>query len=329
VRRGTGLVVVLVVLAAAVLLSIAVGARAIPLDRTWQLIWHPDGSDDAIVIHTLRLPRTVLGLLVGSALGVAGALMQGLTRNPLADPGLLGVNAGASAAVVTATAALGLASPLTYVWFAFVGAGLASVIVYLVGAAGRGGATPVRLALAGTAVSFALLAYVQAMLALSPRALDQFRFWSVGALAGHETSLNLEIAPFIVGGLLLAMALGRSLNALGLGDEQGRALGAHPGRVRAAGAVAITLLCGAATAAAGPIAFVGLAVPHLARAVTGPDQRWVLPYSALIAPALVLGADVLGRVVQRPGELDVGIVCAVLGGSVFVAIVRRGRIAKL
>jgi iron complex transport system permease protein len=329
VRRATGLLLILAALAIVLVLSVSVGSRPIPLDRVWSLVWHPDGSDDAIIVHDLRIPRTILGLLVGGALGVAGALMQALTRNPLADPGLLGVNAGAAAAVVTATALLGTADPLTYVWFAFAGAAAAAVAVYGIGATGRSGATPVRLALAGTAVTFALLAYVQGLTLVDRDTLDQYRFWQVGALAGHPASLNWQIAPFIVAGVVLALALARSLNAVALGDDAGRALGASPARTRALGAVAVTLLCGAATAAAGPIAFVGLAVAHAARALTGPDQRWVLPFSALLAPVMVLGADVLGRVVIRPGELEVGIVSAVVGGPLFVAIVRRRRIAQL
>ena len=186
-----------------------------------------------------------------------------------------------------------------------------------------------RLALAGTAISFALIAYVQGLTILDRETLDQFRFWQVGALAGHAPSLNWQMAPFVAAGLLLAFLLGRSLNAIGLGDEAGRALGARPARTRVLGAVAITLLCGAATAAAGPIVFIGLTVPHVARAITGPDQRWVLPYSALLAPVMLLGADVVGRVVNRPGELEVGIVSALIGGPVFIAIVRRRRIAQL
>jgi iron complex transport system permease protein len=328
-RRAAGLALIVAGLALVLLLSISVGARPIPIDRVWDLVWHPDGSDDAIIVHDLRIPRTILGVVIGAALGVGGALMQALTRNPLADPGLLGVNAGASAAVVTATAVLGLVSPLVYVWFAFLGAGLASVVVYGVGAAGRSGATPVRLALAGTAVSFALLAYVQGLTLIDRETLDQYRFWQVGALAGHPPSLTGQIAPFIALGLLLALALARPLNAIGLGDEVGKALGASLARTRILGAVAITLLCGAATAAAGPIAFVGLTVPHVARAITGPDQRWVLPYSALLAPVMLLGSDVVGRVVNRPGELEVGIVSALIGGPVFIAIVRRRRIPQL
>ena len=328
-RRAGGLALIVAGLGLVLLLSISVGARPIAVDRVWDLVWSPDDSDESIIVHDLRIPRTILGLVVGAALGVGGALMQAVTRNPLADPGLLGVNAGAAAAVVTATAFIGVVSPLVYVWFAFLGAGVASVFVYGVGAAGRSGATPVRLALAGTAVSFALLAYVQGLTLIDRETLDQYRFWQVGALAGHPPSLSAQVAPFIAVGLLLALALGRPLNAIGLGDEAGRALGASPARTRILGAVAITLLCGAATAAAGPIAFIGLTVPHVARAITGPDQRWVLPYSALLAPVMLLGTDVVGRVVNRPGELEVGIVSALIGGPVFIAIVRRRRIAQL
>lgn len=328
-QRLVGLAALGAALAAAVVLSVAVGARSIPLDRVWDLVWHGDGSEEAAIVHDLRLPRTVLGLLVGAALGAAGAVMQGVTRNPLADPGLLGISAGAAAAVVTATAVLGVTEPLQYVWFAFAGAAIGAVVVYGVGSGGRGGATPVRLALAGMAVSFTLIAYVQGMTLLDPETLDRFRFWQLGNLAGHPAALNLQIAPFVVLGALLALLLGRSLNAIGLGEEAGRAVGAHPGRTRALGALSVTLLCGAATAAAGPIVFLGLAVPHAARAIAGPDHRWVIVYSLLLGPIALLGADVIGRLVERPGELEVGIVTAVAGAPAFIAIVRRRRIAHL
>lgn len=327
--RAAGLVLLLAVLAVVLLLSVAVGAKSIPLDRVWDLLLHPDGSDDAVIVHDLRIPRTLLGVVVGVALGLSGALMQALTRNPLADPGLLGVNAGAAAAVVVAMALLSTTSPMVYVWFAFLGAGLASVVVYGIGARGRSGATPVRLALAGTAVTFALLSFVQGVTILKPDVFDQYRFWSVGALGGHDAALTGQMAPFVVVGSVLALALARPLNALALGDEVGRALGAGLARTRVLGAVAITLLAGAATAAAGPIAFVGLTVPHVARALTGPDQRWVLPYSMVLAPILLVGADVVGRVVSRPGELQVSLVTAFIGAPVFIAIVRRRRISQL
>jgi iron complex transport system permease protein len=327
--RALGLLVALGALAFVLLLSVSVGARPIALDRVWGLLVRPDGSDDAIVVHDLRIPRTILGLLVGSALGVAGALMQALTRNPLADPGLLGVNAGAAAAIVLGMAVLGVTDATAYVWLGFVGAAAAAVLVYALGAQGRSGATPVRLALAGTAVTAALTALVNGVTLLDTTVLERYRFWLVGALSGHDASVVWQIAPFLVAGLTLAVLLSRPLNALALGEDAGRALGAHVGRTRGLGALAVTLLCGAATAAAGPITFIGLTVPHVARALCGPDQRWVLPYSAVLAPTLLLAADVLGRVVGRPGEVQVGIVTAVVGGPVFIALIRRGRIAQL
>ncbi len=327
--RALGLLGALAALVVVTFLSIGVGSRTIPLGEVWSLTLQPDGSQNAIIVHELRIPRTLLGLLVGVALGLAGGLMQGLTRNPLADPGILGVNAGAAVAVVVGISVFGHVAPAAQVWFAFLGAGVATVVVYGVASRGRSGATPVRLALAGIALTFALYAVVQGLTTLQPQVFDEYRFWVVGSLAGHDAALAGQIAPFVAVGVLLALALARPLNALALGDDVGRALGAHTGRTRILGALAIMLLCGTATAAAGPIAFVGLAVPHVARAICGPDQRWVLPYSMVLAPVLLLAADVLGRIVTRPGELQVSIVTALIGAPVFIAIVRRRRIAQL
>jgi iron complex transport system permease protein len=265
---------------------------------------------------------------VGAAIGVAGALMQALTRNPLADPGLLGVNAGASAAVVIALS-LGLAGAASSVWFAFVGAAAAAVAVYAIGTAGRGGATPVRLALAGTAITAALTAVIYGVAMTDQKLLQQYNFWSVGALGGRGRTQLEAVAPFIVAGMALALALARALNALALGDDSARALGTSVGRTRIGGAVAVTVLCGAATAAAGPMYFLGLTVPHAARALCGPDQRWVFAYSALLGAALLLFADVAGRVLVRPGELQAGVMMAVIGTPLFIALVRRKRIAQL
>ena len=324
--RGAGLVPALAALGVAVLLSLSVGTRSIPLSEVVDAIRSGGDSQNAAIVLDLRLPRTLLGLAVGVALGVGGALMQALTRNPLADPGLLGVNAGAAAAVVIAIAALGVTGTLAYVWFAFLGAAFASVAVYLIGSAGRGGATPVRLALAGTALSAALIALVYAVVLTDQRLLQSYNQWSVGAVSGRGTEELRAVVPFIVGGLLIAFALARTLNALALGDDSARALGAHVGRTRIA---AITLLCGAATAGAGPVYFLGLTVPHMTRAIVGPDQRWMLVYSAVLGPVLLLAADVLGRVIARPGEVQVGIVLAFVGAPVFIALVRRRRIAAL
>jgi iron complex transport system permease protein len=329
VPRPAGLPVAAVGLGAAVLLSLTVGAKAIPLGDVAAALAGDDGSDSAAIVRELRLPRTLVGLAVGVGLGLAGALMQALTRNPLGDPGILGVEAGAAAAIVAAIAALGLKAPGTYVWFSFAGAAAASVAVYALGAGGRSAATPVRLALAGTAVTAALTAFTNAVVLLDPQAFDEFRHWAVGSLAGRDLEIVAEVGPFLAAGTVLALALARPLNALALGDESGRALGTRVGRTRAVGALAITLLCGGATAVAGPIVFVGLMVPHIARAIAGPDQRWVLTYSALLAPALLLTADVVGRVVVAPAELEVGIVTALIGAPVFIALVRRKRIARL
>jgi iron complex transport system permease protein len=329
VLRGGGLVAIALLLALVTLLSIAVGSKPIPLDRVLELLRHPDGSDDWLIIRGLRIPRTLLGLAVGAALGVAGALMQALTRNPLADPGLLGVNAGASAAVVAAISLLGITSAAGYVWFALAGAGIAAVVVYILGAGGRASASPVRLALAGTAVSAVLGAFVSGIVLTDRTAFDGFRFWSVGALAGRDLTVLAQTGPFLAVGVLISLGLARSLNALAMGDDAGRALGAHLGRTRVLSVLAVTLLCGAATAAAGPIGFIGLTVPHIARALTGPDQRWVMPYCLLLAPTLLLAADVVGRVIARPGEIEVGIVTAFLGAPVFIWVVRRNRVAQL
>ncbi len=327
--RTTGLLVAVGVLVLIVLLSVAVGSKPIPLGTVLHELFRYDGSDDGVVIRSLRIPRTLLGLAVGAALGLAGALMQALTRNPLADPGLLGINAGAAAAVVTAIGVLHLENPSAYVWFALVGAGIAAVLVYLLGSRGHSAATPVRLALAGAAISAVLGAFISGLVLLDQNTLNDFRFWSIGALAGRNLSVFWQTGPFLLAGALIALGLARPLNALALGEDTGRALGAHLGRTRALGVIAITLLCGAATAAVGPIGFIGLTVPHVARGITGPDQRWVLPYSMVLAPILLLSADIVGRVIARPGEIEVGIVTAFLGAPVFILLARRRRITAL
>lgn len=326
--RSAGLAIAFGLLAFAALLSLAVGARSIPLADVLDALLHSGSSQEEAIIRDLRVPRTLLGIVVGAALGVAGALMQALTRNPLADPGLLGVNAGASAAVVIALS-LGLAGAASSVWFAFIGAAVAAVAVYMIGTAGRGGATPVRLALAGTAITAALTALIYGVALTDIKLLQQYNFWSVGALGGRGRTQLDAVVPFIAIGLFIALALARSLNALALGDDSARALGAKVGRTRIGGAIAVTLLCGAATAAAGPMYFLGLTVPHAARALCGPDQRWILAYSAVLGGALILFADVIGRVIVRPGEMPAGVMMSVVGTPLFIALVRRKRIAQL
>jgi iron complex transport system permease protein len=328
-RRAAGLVLALAVLAVVAACSIAFGAKAIPFGTVWQALVDGNGTTDHQIVRDLRVPRTLLGLGVGAALGVAGAVMQGVTRNPLADPGLLGVDAGAALAVVAGIHTFGVTSLTGYVWFAFVGAGLASVVVYLLGSVGRGGATPVKLALAGAALTALLTSLTSSILLLDVQTLDVFRFWAAGSLAGRDADVLGQVAPFLIAGGVLALASSRALNTLSLGDDVARSLGQRVLLTRGLSALAIVLLCGAATAAAGPIGFVGLTVPHVARAICGPDYRWILPWSMVLAPTLLLAADVVGRLIARPGEVQVGIVTAFLGAPFFIALVRRRKLADL
>ncbi|MEV7548731.1 iron chelate uptake ABC transporter family permease subunit [Amycolatopsis sp. NPDC089917] len=327
--RGMGLLVGLALIGIMVIVSVAVGAKHLPVGVVWDALFHFDGSYDANLVWDQRIPRTLLGVVVGAALGTAGALMQAVTRNPLADPGLLGVESGASAAVVVAIAIFGVGTLSGYVWFALAGAAIASVVVYLLGSTGKGRANPVRLALAGTVVTAVLTGVISAFTTMNARTTQSMRFWTIGSLINRGYDVLWDVLPFLVVGAVISLLLTRSLNALALGDQVGRALGAHLGRTRLLSVLAIVLLCGGATAAAGPIGFVGLAIPHAVRAVVGPDYRWVVPYSMVSAPLLVLGADVLGRVVLPTGELEAGVVTAVIGAPVFIHLVRRKRLGEL
>ncbi|HEY8523811.1 MAG TPA: iron chelate uptake ABC transporter family permease subunit [Acidimicrobiales bacterium] len=327
--RAGGLVVALAVLVLVAGCSLAFGSKPIPLRTVIEALFDFDGSNDHLIVRSLRGPRTIVGLSVGAALGLSGALMQGLTRNPLADPGILGITPGAALAVVIAIRWVGIGSVTGYMWFALVGAALASLVVYVLGSLGRGGATPVKLALAGAALSAMFAALTQAILLTDIATLDQFRFWIVGSLAGRDGAIAAQVAPFLIVGAIVALGSCRALNTLALGDDVARSLGQRVGVTRVVVATALVLLCGGATAAAGPIVFVGLTVPHVARAICGPDYRWILPWSAVLAPILLVGSDVVGRVVARPGELQVGIVTALLGAPFFIALVRRRRLASL
>ena len=327
--RLLGLLLLLVLVGVAATLSIAVGSRSIGLGAVWQALTDPGvPTEETVIVRELRVPRTALGLMVGMALGIAGALAQGHTRNPLGDPGLLGITSGASLGVVLAIYLLGVGTPAGYVWFAFAGALLGTVLVFALGSAGRGGASPVTLALAGAALSALFYALVRAVLVSDTDSLDAFRFWVVGALAGRGADIAWQVAPFIAVGLLLALANAPALDLLGLGEDVARGLGQRVWLARAVGLAAVTLLCGAATAACGPIAFVGLVGPHVVRAFTGPSHRWLVPCSGLLGAVLLLLADVVGRIVVRPGELQVGIVLALVGAPFFIALIRRRRLAS-
>nr|WP_243399636.1 iron chelate uptake ABC transporter family permease subunit [Arthrobacter glacialis] len=323
------LTVLLAALILVSLLSLAVGARSINLPTVADALLNFDPSNGDHAVVRSRIVRTVAGLLVGLSLGLAGTSMQGVARNPLADPGILGVNAGASLAVVAGIFFFGATSVSNYLWFAFLGSAIAAVVVYAVASLGRSGATPVKLALAGAAMAAGMGSLMSAMLVSSQDSLELFRRWQVGALAGKSWDAIVAVLPFVVVGALVLLGTGKLLNTLALGDDMARGLGQRPGMGRAISALGIVLLCGSATALAGPIAFIGLVVPHLLRGLVGPDYRWLLPLSLIAAPAILLLADVIGRVILLPGEVPAGILAAMLGAPVFIAVVRRGKQAEL
>lgn len=319
----------LAALIALCLASVAIGSGLGPHDLSYstvvQALFDRSSVDGELVrLVDNRVTRTLLGLLAGLALGAAGALTQGHTRNPLADPGLLGINAGAACAVVIGVFVFGGGGPLTNTVAALIGAGIASVAVFVL--ANLSGGTPLTLVLAGTGLSAFLLAITSAIVLIDGASFDVWRTWNVGSLAGRGADVLATAAPFIVAGLLLALAGGWFLNLLSLGDDMATALGGRVWLIRLTGIATITLLAGAATAACGPIVFLGLVVPHMARAVTGPDYRWVVPYSALIGAVLLVACDVLGRVIARPGEVSAGVMLAVIGGPALILMVRRRRL---
>ncbi|WP_217168945.1 iron ABC transporter permease [Streptomyces sp. AC512_CC834] len=326
--RVTWLLVLAAVLLTVMTASLALGSR----DVAWSDVWSALGGAERTLEEaavTKRVPRTLLAVVVGAALAVSGTVMQGVTRNPLADPGILGVNMGASLAVVTAIAHFGLVSVSGYIWVAMTGAALTAGFVYTVGSLGRGGATPLKLALSGAAISAALASLVSAVVLPRNDISDTFRLWQIGGVGGASYAQLGSVAPFLAAGFLLCLASARALNSLALGDDLAAGLGERVALVRATAALGAVVLCGASTAVAGPIAFVGLLVPHTCRLLAGVDHRWLLPFSALGGAILLTAADVVGRVVARPSEIDVGILTAVIGAPFFIHIVRRQKVRSL
>ncbi|MER5684641.1 FecCD family ABC transporter permease [Streptomyces sp. NPDC002917] len=322
-RRALATATAVLALLVAVLLSLAVGARTIAPSAVLDALLHGGHSDAAEVIRQLRVPRTLIGLMVGAALALAGTVLQGITRNPIADPGILGISQGASVGVVLAIAYAGIHTLTGYVWFAFAGAAVASVAVYAIASRGRGGATPVKLALGGAAINALLVSVTMAVLTTKASALDEFRFWQVGSIAGREAEVAQQIWPFLLVGTVLVLSVARGLDALALGEDVAKGLGQKVATVRIVGGVGATVLTGVGVAAAGPIAFIGLAVPHIARAIVGSDHRWVLPMAALIGPVMLLVSDVIGRIVFPPSEVPAGVMTALIGVPFLVALVRR------
>lgn len=330
--RAGSLLIACGVLVALAVIGLFVGSRSIPVADVWAALGAPADqlTDDGLIVRVVRLPRAVLGIVVGLALGVAGALMQGLTRNPLAEPGILGVNAGAAAAVIAAMVWFGARSPIEHLAAAFVGAAAATALVYLLGGIARSTTDPVRLVLAGAGLAVVFSAFSRILLLSAPEDVyDSYRVWVTGSLQGRGWDVTLITAGVALAGLIAAWLLAPQLNAVSLGDELGRALGVNRTLTWSIAGAALFALAGAATAAAGPIAFIGLAAPNIARLIVGPDYRWLIPASAVGAALLVTLADVVGRVIVPPGEIEVGVMAAVIGAPVFIALVRRQRMARL
>ncbi len=310
------------------LLSLTVGTRDVPLSEVLAALSGDSTTLDRAAVAT-RVPRTVLALLAGAALGLAGAVMQGVTRNPLADPGILGVNVGASLAVVVGVAWFGISSANSFIWIAIAGAGATAVFVYVIGSMGRGGATPLKLALAGTATAIAFSSLVIAVVLPRADIAGGIRSWQIGGVGGATFERMEHIYPFLLVGFLLCLLSARRLNALALGDELAAGLGERVAVARGMATLGAVVLCGATTAICGPIGFVGLVVPHACRLLVGVDHRWLLPFSAIGGAILLTASDILGRLAARPSELEVGVVTALIGAPVFIFIVRRQKVRDL
>lgn len=319
---AAGIVLGLMLLLVCFIGSVALGVADIsPLD-TFRAVLAPDGSTEHLIIRTVRIPRSITALLVGAAVAIAGAIMQGLTRNPLADPGILGINAGAALAVVLAVFWLNAASLGVYAGFAMLGATISAVTVYTLGSLGRGGLTPLNVTIAGAALTALMSSLTTGILLLSQRTLEDIRFWLVGSVAGRDIDLVLQVLPYLAVGMVLGLAMGKQLTTLSLGESVAKGLGQNTVWVKVLAAVSVVLLAGGSVAIAGPIGFIGLIVPHMVRFWTGADYRWILPYSALTGAILLLVADVGARLVIQPQELPVGIVMPLLGAPFFIYLTR-------
>lgn len=324
-----GLLLLAVGVAVAMLMSFRFGSLEITTSQAWDAIFSFDSDIyEQVVVRELRVPRTLIAVAVGGSLGIAGTVMQGVTRNPLAGPSILGVSAGASFGVTTAIFLLDVSTPAQFVWFAFPGAAIASAVVFGVASTGRGGATPVRLALSGVVVSALLGSWTSTLLLLSEQTMDLVRFWSVGSVAGRSLDVLWDVLPLMAPAALGCLFLGHQLNVLSMGDESARGLGMNTTRVRLIASGLVVILTGAAVSVAGPIGFVGLATPHIARSLIGADYRWVLPYSFLLGSLMLVIADTVGRVAARPSEIQVGVVMAFIGAPFLIVLARRRSVAS-
>lgn len=308
--------------------SVAIGSRDVGIDDIWRAL-HGSTDTFAEAAVSKRIPRTALAALAGAALAISGLYLQGVTRNPLADPGILGINTGASLAVVIGIAWFGLINPMSYIWVAIGGAAIVSIFVYAVGSIGRDGPTPLKLALAGAASASALSSFITALVLPRPDISESAVSWQIGGVGGATDEGLIRVLPFLVAGLLICVLTARGLNLLGLGDELAAGLGERVALTRTLGALGAVVLCGATTSITGPIWFVGLVIPHFCRQLIGVDHRWLLPFSAVCGAILLVGSDVIGRVILPPGEVDVGIITALIGAPFFILVVRRSKVREL
>lgn len=323
------IILCLALLSIMAIFSISLGAKSIAFTKVIDVLLgnDPDSLEAAIILQ--RIPRTVFGILAGGALGISGALMQSITRNPIADPSILGVNTGASLFVVAGIAFFNITVAYQYIWLAIIGAGVTAVFVYSVASMGKDGATPLKLALSGSAVSIVLGSLVSTIMLPNNRVMEAFRFWQVGSIGSATWENIMLIIPFLIVGFIISMFISGYLNNLALGDEAATALGTNVVMTRTIGALSSVLLCGATTALAGPIGFVGLIIPHIIRLIFGSEMSKMLPLSFLGSAILMLVSDIIGRVISLPGETEVGIVTAVLGAPVFILAIRKGRVKSL
>ncbi len=318
-----------ILLGATLIASLVFGSRPVRFHELIDGLFHPEVDSYGANIVRKRISRTVFSLLCGAALGISGALMQSVTRNPLADPSILGVNTGASLFVVCGIAFLNISSANQYIWLALAGAAITAVFVFGIGSMGRGGATPIKLVLAGAAISAALSSLVTAIMIPRSYVMDQFRFWQVGSVGSATWSGISTFIPFLIVGVIIALLTAPALNALALGDDVATGLGVRTGTLRFIAALAGVLLCGAATALAGPIGFIGLLSTHVIRLILGPDLRFVIPMSAVAGAIILTISDVGGRLISNPGELEVGVVTAFIGAPILIILAMRSKVRSL
>ena len=329
-RPGYVVGALLALIAVLAVVSLCIGSLSTGLGETWRfLLDGPTAQPSAgeVAVLTFRVPRTAVILLVGLGLGAAGALTQGLTRNPLADPSLLGISGGAALGVVIGMSFLSVSTPLPQLTLAFVGAAVASGVVFVLGSARGRGASPIALIIAGAAVSALLVAITTTLILRDSDALDRYRFWTAGSVAATDPDSFMPAIGFMAVGLLVALVCTPGLNLLTMGEQSAQSLGLSVARTRILSILAITLLAGGATAIAGPIAFLGLVAPHIARALIGVDYRWVLPVSALSATVVLFVADILGRVIALR-EVPAGIMMVIVGVPFFLIAIRRSRFVQ-